>query len=69
MDKDRIKGKSKEIKGRIKRQIGEWIGKERMQVGGAARGKIQNAWVKLKDFGREIPERRIVRKREEDLAA
>ena len=36
MDKDRIKGKAKDVKGRIKRQVGEWTGDEKTQVEGAA---------------------------------
>ena len=31
MDKDRVEGKVKDIKGRIKRQVGEWTGDEKTQ--------------------------------------
>lgn len=52
MDKDEIKGKAKDIKGRIKRQAGEWTGNEELETEGTldqAEGKVQNAWGKVKD--------------------
>ena len=33
MDKDRVKGKVKDISGRVQRQAGEWTGDEENQVG------------------------------------
>jgi uncharacterized protein YjbJ (UPF0337 family) len=57
MDKDRVEGKIEDIKGRVKRQVGEWTGDEKTQSEGAAeqvKGKIQNAWGKAKDAGREV---------------
>jgi uncharacterized protein YjbJ (UPF0337 family) len=57
MDKDRVKGKVEDVKGRIKRQVGEWSGDKKTQAEGAAeqvKGKIQNAWGKAKDAGREV---------------
>lgn len=60
MDKDRIEGKLDEIKGRIKRQVGEWTGEGDAQAEGTteqAKGKIQNAWGKLKDAGRDTLDR------------
>jgi len=57
MDKDRVKGKAEDIKGRIKRQVGEWTGDEKTQAEGTAeqvKGKIQNAWGKVKDAGRDV---------------
>jgi uncharacterized protein YjbJ (UPF0337 family) len=57
MDKDRVKGKVSDLKGRIKRQVGEWTGDEKTQAEGAAeqvKGKIQNAWGKVKDAGRDV---------------
>jgi uncharacterized protein YjbJ (UPF0337 family) len=57
MDKDRVEGKIEDVKGRIKRQVGEWTGDEQTQSEGAAqqvKGKIQNAWGKVKDAGREV---------------
>jgi uncharacterized protein YjbJ (UPF0337 family) len=60
MDKDRVEGKAEEVKGRIKRQVGEWTGDEKTQAEGAAeqaKGKIQNAWGKVKDAGRDVLDR------------
>ncbi|MDT8069155.1 MAG: CsbD family protein [Terriglobia bacterium] len=56
MDKDRVEGKLKDVKGRIKRQAGEWTGDEQTQAEGAldqAEGKTQNAIGKAKDAGRK----------------
>jgi uncharacterized protein YjbJ (UPF0337 family) len=56
MDKDRIKGKAKDIAGRIERQAGEWTGSEEHQVKGATeqvKGKVQKKWGEMKDAGRE----------------
>jgi uncharacterized protein YjbJ (UPF0337 family) len=56
MDKDRVEGKLKDIKGRLERQAGEWTGDSDTQAKGAAdqaKGKAQNAWGKLKDSARE----------------
>jgi uncharacterized protein YjbJ (UPF0337 family) len=52
MEKDQVKGKAKDIAGRVQRQVGEWTGNEKDQVEGAAKqvaGKVQNAWGKAKD--------------------
>lgn len=52
MDKDRVKGKAKDVAGRVQRQAGEWTGDNESQAKGAARqveGKVQNAWGKVKD--------------------
>lgn len=52
MDKDEVKGKAKDIAGRVERQVGEWTGDAEAQVKGAAKqveGKVQNAWGKAKD--------------------
>jgi uncharacterized protein YjbJ (UPF0337 family) len=60
MDKDRVEGKMQDIKGRIKRQVGEWTGNEDTQAEGAAdqaQGKIKNAWGKVKDAGRDMLDR------------
>ncbi len=57
MDHDRVEGKMDDVKGRIKRQVGEWTGDEQAQSEGAAdqaKGKIQNAWGKMKDAGRDM---------------
>ena len=56
MDKDRVEGKLEDVKGRVKRQVGEWTGDENAQAEGAAdqaKGKVQNAWGKLKDAARD----------------
>jgi len=56
MDKDEIKGKAKDIGGRVERQVGEWTGSEEHQVKGTAKqaeGKVQNAWGKAKDAARD----------------
>ncbi len=57
MDKDRVSGKAKDIKGRIKRQAGEWTGDENLQAEGAKdqiKGKAEGAFGKAKDVGRKV---------------
>ncbi len=57
MDKDRTKGKITDIKGRIKRQAGEWTGREDLQAEGAKEqleGKAQNVVGRAKDTGRQM---------------
>ncbi|MBV8894250.1 MAG: CsbD family protein [Acidobacteria bacterium] len=52
MDKNRVKGKAKDIVGRVERQAGEWTGSEEHQLKGMgkqAEGKLQNAFGKAKD--------------------
>jgi uncharacterized protein YjbJ (UPF0337 family) len=52
VNKDRAKGKMKDIAGRVERQVGEWTGDSETQVKGALKqveGKAQNAWGKAKD--------------------
>jgi uncharacterized protein YjbJ (UPF0337 family) len=56
MDKDRIEGKMEDVKGRVKRQVGEWTGDTELQGEGAmdqAKGKVQNAFGKAKDAIRD----------------
>jgi uncharacterized protein YjbJ (UPF0337 family) len=56
MDKDEIKGKVKDVEGRIERQVGEWTGDSEKQAHGAAKqteGKVQNAWGKVKDAAKK----------------
>ncbi len=56
MDKDRVEGKLKDIKGRVERQVGEWTGDKDAQAEGTKeqiKGKVQNAFGKIKDAGRE----------------
>jgi uncharacterized protein YjbJ (UPF0337 family) len=60
MDKDRMKGKVKDIAGRVERQAGEWTGDSKLQDEGAGRqveGKVQNAWGKVKDAGRDMKDK------------
>jgi uncharacterized protein YjbJ (UPF0337 family) len=73
MDKDRIEGKVDDIKGRVKRQVGEWTGDDKSQAEGTAdqaKGKIQNAFGKVKDAGRDAVDdiKDRDRDRDEDVA-
>jgi uncharacterized protein YjbJ (UPF0337 family) len=57
VDKDRIAGTAKEIKGSVKEAIGKVVGDAKLQSDGKAEqteGKIQNAVGGLKDTVREI---------------
>jgi uncharacterized protein YjbJ (UPF0337 family) len=57
MNSDRLKGKAKDVAGRIERQAGEWTGDTDAQVKGAmkqAEGKAQNAWGKAKDAVKKV---------------
>jgi uncharacterized protein YjbJ (UPF0337 family) len=59
MNRDEIKGKGKDIAGRIQRQAGEWTGDEEAQAEGAAKqaeGKVQKAWGKIRKEGEELAE-------------
>jgi uncharacterized protein YjbJ (UPF0337 family) len=52
MDKDRIAGAAKEIKGSVKEAIGKAVGDAKLQSDGKAekvKGKVQNAIGGLKD--------------------
>ena len=56
MNEDRVKGKAKDVAGRVERQVGEWTGDSEAQVKGAAKqaeGKVQNAWGKAKDAAKK----------------
>lgn len=56
MNDDRVKGKAKDIAGRVERQVGEWTGDSEAQAKGAAKqaeGKIQNAWGQAKDAAKD----------------
>ena len=56
MNKDTLKGKGKDMAGRIERQVGEWTDREDLQVEGAGKqveGKVQKGVGKLKDMGRD----------------
>lgn len=57
MDKDNIEGKTKDVTGRIKRQVGEWTGDKELQTEGTAdqaEGKVQNAWGNIKEKVRDV---------------
>ncbi len=57
MNKDEIKGKVRDIKGRIERQAGEWTGNKDAQREGVkdqAAGKAQNAFGKAKNAVRDV---------------
>ena len=57
MNKDKIEGKGEEIKGRVKRQVGEWTGDGSAQVEGAGdeiKGKVQHAWGEVKDGVKDV---------------
>lgn len=52
MDKDRIEGAAKNIKGKVKQKVGKAVGDSKMEGEGAAErvaGKAQNAYGSLKD--------------------
>ncbi len=75
MDKDRMKGKMDDVKGRVKRQAGEWTGDKDLQAEGTAdqvKGKAQNAFGKVKDAGRDaiddLKDRDDERRRDKDAA-
>ena len=52
MNEDEVKGKAKEVTGRLKRQAGEWTGDAETQAEGATdevTGKAQQGWGKAKE--------------------
>jgi uncharacterized protein YjbJ (UPF0337 family) len=60
MNKDQVKGKVKDVAGRIERQAGEWTGDPEKQVHGAlkqAEGKVQTAWGDAKDAGKKAADK------------
>ncbi len=70
MDKDRIKGKMKDVGGRVERQAGEWTDSGKMQGEGAAKqveGKVQNAFGKVKDAARDAKDDLERRKHRDDV--
>ena len=65
MNKDRAKGKAKDVAGRIQRQTGEWTGDTESQIKGGikqAEGKVQGAFGKLRDKTAEMREREEARR-------
>ncbi len=60
MNNDQIKGKAKDVAGRVERQVGEWTGNKEAQAEGTAKqaeGKVQNAWGNVKDEASKITEK------------
>jgi uncharacterized protein YjbJ (UPF0337 family) len=60
MDKDRVVGSAKQVKGTIKELVGKAIGDTKLESEGKAdkvEGKIQNAVGGIKDTVREIVEK------------
>jgi uncharacterized protein YjbJ (UPF0337 family) len=60
MNEDQVKGKVKDIAGRIERQAGEWTGDPEKQVDGAlkqAEGKLQNAFGNAKEDAKKTVEK------------
>ena len=60
MNEDTLKGKAKDIAGRVQRQAGEWTGSEEDQLKGSLKqgeGKLQDALGKAKDAGRDAMNR------------
>jgi uncharacterized protein YjbJ (UPF0337 family) len=60
VDKDRIKGKMDDIKGRVKRQAGEWTDDKDLQAEGTGdqiKGKTENMVGKVKDAGRDVADK------------
>jgi uncharacterized protein YjbJ (UPF0337 family) len=57
MNKDNLKGKMNDVKGRVERQAGEWTDDEKLQGQGAmdqAKGKVQNAWGNVKEGAKDV---------------
>jgi uncharacterized protein YjbJ (UPF0337 family) len=72
MNKDQVKGKVKDVAGRVERQVGEWTGDPEKQVHGTlkqAEGKVQNAWGDAKDAGKEAAEKSKTNRPVEDDSA
>jgi uncharacterized protein YjbJ (UPF0337 family) len=71
MDSDQIKGKAKDIAGRVERQAGEWTGDENAQAEGTAKqaeGKVQNAYGKAKDKARKFVDAAKKKDKDRDVA-
>ncbi|MGZ4817608.1 MAG: CsbD family protein [Terriglobales bacterium] len=60
MDKDTVKGKGKDIAGRVERQVGEWTGRKDLEAEGAAKqveGKVQKGVGKVKEAGSDLADK------------
>ena len=72
MNKDQVKGKVKDVVGRIERQAGEWTGDPEKQVHGAlkqAEGKVQNAWGDAKDASKKASDKETNKREPSDDSA
>jgi uncharacterized protein YjbJ (UPF0337 family) len=72
MNKDQVKGKAKDVAGRVERQVGEWTGDPEKQVHGTlkqAEGKVQNAWGDAKDAEEKAAEKNKTNRPVEDDSA
>ena len=72
MNKETVKGKMKEMEGRVQRKAGEWTGSKEDQLKGMgkeAEGDMQQGVGKMKDAGREVVDkiRNIGNKQGKDL--
>ena len=57
MNEDQVKGKVKDVAGRVERQAGEWTGSKEAETHGAAKqveGKVQGAWGDVKDAAKKV---------------
>lgn len=71
MNEDQVKGKVKDVTGRIERQAGEWTGDPEKQVHGTvkqAEGKVQSAWGDAKDAGKKAAEKNAADKPSDETA-
>jgi len=80
MNKDRVKGKIKDVAGRVERQAGEWTDDPTKQAKGASKqveDKVQNAWGKAEDAAKRAadedknakPPQRVSEERDYDESA
>ena len=56
MDKDRVAGSAKEVKGNVKQVVGKAVGDSKLEAGGKSdkfEGKVQNAVGGVKDAVRD----------------
>jgi uncharacterized protein YjbJ (UPF0337 family) len=72
VNKDQVKGKVKDVAGRVERQAGEWTGDEEAQVRGAAKqaeGKVQKAWGDAKEALKKSADKQTTPRRSSDDTA
>jgi len=65
VNKDQVKGKVKDVAGRVERQAGEWTGDKEHEAHGAMKqveGKVQNAWGDVKEAGKNATDKRPANK-------